>query len=173
MSKSGRFGFKCMGEEGNGWIIHSTGIDPEVCWWTPYFNWLWKDFFFHIIWEKRMLWVNSGQQLSQGARRNCTSVPTIYEAAQPPLYVANTFFIRDAAVLGSSIPPEDWDVMMPILIYYSPKLDLSWRSFDSAFVYGKISFQKNPDHSFSNTPQLCCPKLDVTKDCCGLALISS
>lgn len=72
-----------------------------------------------------MLWVNTSQQLSQGARRSCASVPTISEAAQLPSYIANIFFIQRAVSLRSSIPPEDWDVMMPILRYYSPKLDLS------------------------------------------------
>lgn len=72
-----------------------------------------------------MLWVNTSRQLRQGARRSCASVPTISEAAQLPSYIANIFFIQRAVSLRSSIPPEVWDVMMPILRYYSPKLDLS------------------------------------------------
>lgn len=72
-----------------------------------------------------MLWINPSQQLSQGDRRSCASVRTISETAQPSSYVATIFFIQSAVGLRSSIPPEDWDGMMPILIYYSPKLDLS------------------------------------------------
>lgn len=93
---------------------------------NPIFHLIMERYFFSYHLEKeKMLWVNSGQQLGQGARRSCASVPTISEAAQLPSYVASILFIQNAVDLRFSTAPVDCDVMMPILIYYSPKLDVS------------------------------------------------